>query len=86
LKFYLTGLGSLCDDVEHITGAIIEADRLGLDGALMPDHCMWGPEIGHSMRNPYRTLETWTALTYLAAKTRRMRLGTLVTPLPFRHI
>jgi len=85
LKFYLTGLGNLYENVEHITGAIIEADRLGLDGALMPDHYMWGPEIGHSMQNPYRTLETWTTLTYLAGKTQRIRLGTLVSPLPFRH-
>jgi len=71
--------------VEHIAGAIIEADRLGLDGALMPDHYMWGPEIGHSIQNPYRTLENWTTLTYLAGKTQRIRLGTLVSPLPFRH-
>ena len=85
MKFYLTGLGNLYDNVEHITGAIIEADRLGLDGALMPDHYMWGPRVGHRMQNPYRTLETWTALTYLAGKTRRIMLGTLVSPLPFRH-
>jgi len=81
----LTGLGNLYDNVEHIAGAIIEADRLGLDGALMPDHYMWGPEIGHSIQNPYRTLENWTTLTYLAGKTQRIRLGTLVSPLPFRH-
>ena len=85
MKFYLTGLGNLYDNVEHIAGAVIEADRLGLDGALMPDHYMWGPEIGHSMQNPYRTLETWTTLTYLAGKTQRIMLGTLVSPLPFRH-
>ena len=81
----MTGLGNLYDNVEHIAGAIIEADRLGLDGALMPDHYMWGPEIGHSIQNPYRTLENWTTLTYLAGKTQRIRLGTLVSPLPFRH-
>ncbi len=85
MKFYLTGLGNLYENVEHITGAIIEADRLGLDGALMPDHYMWGSEVGHSMQNPYRTLETWTTLTYLAGKTQRIMLGTLVSPLPFRH-
>ncbi len=85
MKFYMTGLGNLYDNVDHITGAIMEADRLGLDGALMPDHYMWGPRVGHSMRHPNRTLETWTALTYVAGKTERIRLGTLVTPLPFRH-
>jgi alkanesulfonate monooxygenase SsuD/methylene tetrahydromethanopterin reductase-like flavin-dependent oxidoreductase (luciferase family) len=85
MKFYLTGLGNLYDNVEYIAEAIMDADRLGLDGALMPDHYMWGSEVGHSMQNPYRTLETWTTLTYLAGKTERIRLGTLVSPLPFRH-
>lgn len=37
------------------------------------------------MKNPYNTLETWTTLSYLAGKTERISLGTLVTPLAFRH-
>ena len=85
MKFYLTGLGNLAENQDHITKSIIEADHLGLDGALMPDHYMWGNEIGHSMKNPYNTLETWTTLSYLAGKTERISLGTLVTPLAFRH-
>jgi alkanesulfonate monooxygenase SsuD/methylene tetrahydromethanopterin reductase-like flavin-dependent oxidoreductase (luciferase family) len=85
MKFFLTGLGNLAENKEHIINLIILADRLGLDGALMPDHYMWGPEIGHSMENPYYTLETWTTLTYLAGRTTQIKLGTLVTPLPFRH-
>ncbi|MBT7914702.1 LLM class flavin-dependent oxidoreductase [Candidatus Bathyarchaeota archaeon] len=64
---------------------IIAADKHGFSGALMPDHYMWGQEIGHRMENPYVTLETWTFLTYLAGKTENIHLGTLVTPLPFRH-
>jgi alkanesulfonate monooxygenase SsuD/methylene tetrahydromethanopterin reductase-like flavin-dependent oxidoreductase (luciferase family) len=51
----------------------------------MPDHYMWGEEIGHNMQRPNQTLETWTTLTYLAGKTKNIHLGTLVTPLPFRH-
>jgi len=85
MKFYLTGLGNLYENLEWIARAVVEADKLGFDGALMPDHYMWGPEIGHSMASPYSTLETWTTLTYLAGKTERISLGTLVTPLPFRH-
>ena len=30
------------------------------------------------------TLETWIALTFLAGKTEYLRLGTIVTPIPFR--
>jgi alkanesulfonate monooxygenase SsuD/methylene tetrahydromethanopterin reductase-like flavin-dependent oxidoreductase (luciferase family) len=85
VKFFLTGLGNLYDNMNYILSGAIEADRQGLDGVLMPDHYMWGEEIGHSMKRPYHTLETWTTLTYLAAKTENIHLGTLITPLPFRH-
>jgi len=84
LKFFLTGLGNLYSNIDSILNGIIEADKQGFDGALMPDHYMWGEEIGHNMENPYHTLETWTTLTYLAGITENIHLGTLVTPLPFR--
>ncbi len=86
MKFYLSGLGNLYPNLELIKSAIIEADGLGFDGALMPDHYMWGEmRGGHRMPNAYSTLETWVTLTYLAGKTEEISLGTLVTPLPFRH-
>jgi alkanesulfonate monooxygenase SsuD/methylene tetrahydromethanopterin reductase-like flavin-dependent oxidoreductase (luciferase family) len=85
MKFYLSGLGNLYGNLDLIKEAIIEGDGLGFDGALMPDHYMWGERVGHRMNNPYSTLETWVTLTYLSAKTEEIRLGTLVTPLPFRH-
>jgi alkanesulfonate monooxygenase SsuD/methylene tetrahydromethanopterin reductase-like flavin-dependent oxidoreductase (luciferase family) len=84
MKFFLGGLGNLYANVETITGAVIEADRLGFQGALMPDHYMWGEMRGHRMPNAYSTLETWVTLTYLAGKTEKISLGTLITPLPFR--
>jgi alkanesulfonate monooxygenase SsuD/methylene tetrahydromethanopterin reductase-like flavin-dependent oxidoreductase (luciferase family) len=40
---------------------------------------MWGEDRGGDS-----TLETWIALTYLAARTQKLHLGTLVTPIPFR--
>ena len=80
----MSGLGNTYGNLETIKSAVIEADRLGFDGALMPDHYMWGEMMGHRMPNAYSTLETWVTLTYLAAKTERIRLGTLVTPIPFR--
>jgi alkanesulfonate monooxygenase SsuD/methylene tetrahydromethanopterin reductase-like flavin-dependent oxidoreductase (luciferase family) len=84
MKFFLSGLGNRSDSLEAIKEAVVEADGLGFDGALMPDHYMWGEMRGHRMPNAYSTLETWVTLTYLAAKTERIRLGTLVTPIPFR--
>jgi len=86
MKFYLSGLGNLYPNLELTKSAIIEADGLGFDGALMPDHYMWGEmRGGYKMPNGYSTLETWVTLTYLAGKTEEISLGTLVTPLPFRH-
>jgi alkanesulfonate monooxygenase SsuD/methylene tetrahydromethanopterin reductase-like flavin-dependent oxidoreductase (luciferase family) len=85
MQFFITGLGNLFENKDHIIKKVVEADKWGFDAALMPDHYMWGSEIGHSMHNPYKTLETWTTFTYLAGKTERIKFGTLVTPLPFRH-
>lgn len=62
----------------------MEPDKVSFDGALMPDHYMWGEMRGHRMPNAYSTLDAWVTLTYLATKTEQIYLGTLVTPIPFR--
>ncbi len=64
---------------KQVQTAAVEADQLGFWGFVLPDHYMWGADRGGNS-----TFETWTALTYLAAKTEKIRLGTLVTPIPFR--
>lgn len=84
MKFFLSGLGNWARDLSLITEAIIEADQLGFDGAVMPDHYMWGEMEWHKRPDSNATLETWVMLSYLAAKTAQIRLGTLVTPIPFR--
>lgn len=84
MKFFLSGLGNWYSDLALIREAIVEADRVGFDGALMPDHYMWGDVEWLRRPDTNVTLETWVTLTYLAAKTDRIRLGTLVTPIPFR--
>jgi len=78
-------LGNWFNDFELVKNAILEADQLGFHGALMPDHYMWG-DMGGMMSRPdsYVTVETWITLTYLAAKTEQIHLGTMVTPIPFR--
>ena len=123
MKFFLSGLSNFSMNLALITESVIEADRLGFDGALMPDHYMWGRmqftrrsregESGHPSSNIMHgrmergghpssnimhrrmergghpsennaTLETWVMLAYLSGKTENIRLGTLVTPIPFR--
>ncbi|MFW9907617.1 MAG: LLM class flavin-dependent oxidoreductase [Candidatus Thorarchaeota archaeon] len=82
----LGGLGNWHKEYELVKNAIIEADRLGYYGAVMPDHYMWGDMSSRMMSRPDSnvTMESWITLSYLAAKTERIRLGTMVTPVPFR--
>ena len=67
-----------------IISSIVDAGSPGFDGAVMPDHYMWGTRNWGMSLDDYITLETWITLTYLVAKTDKIRLGTLVTPIPFR--
>ncbi|MHA2059064.1 MAG: LLM class flavin-dependent oxidoreductase, partial [Candidatus Thorarchaeota archaeon] len=86
MKFMLGGLGNWYNDFELVKSAVLEADKLGYDGALMPDHYMWG-QMGHGlMSRPDAnvTMETWITMAYLAGKTEHIHLGTMVTPIPFR--
>ncbi|MFX1488674.1 MAG: LLM class flavin-dependent oxidoreductase [Promethearchaeota archaeon] len=84
MKFILAGLGNWYNDFKYIESAIIEADKDGFDGAVLPDHYMWGNSVGIQRPDINTTLETWIAISYLLAKTEKIKIGTLVTPIPFR--
>ncbi|MHA2141938.1 MAG: LLM class flavin-dependent oxidoreductase [Candidatus Thorarchaeota archaeon] len=86
MKFILGGLGNWYNDFELVKTAVLEADKLGYDGAVMPDHYMWGQMFGGPMARPDSnvTMESWITLAYLAGKTEQIHLGTMVTPIPFR--
>src|SRR2546430_5068773 len=79
MQFIVAGGLNMFANWKQVQTAAIEADQLGYWGFVLPDHYMWGPDRGGDS-----TLETWTALTYLASKTEKIRLGTLATPIPFR--
>ena len=53
-------------------------ERSGLDGLFRSDHWTSGPDEPGS-------LDAWTTLAGLAARTQRIRLGTMVSPVTFRH-
>jgi F420-dependent oxidoreductase-like protein len=52
----------------------------GLEGLFRSDH--YGPLMGRPERG---SLDAWATLAGLAARTSRIRLGTLVSPATFRH-
>jgi probable F420-dependent oxidoreductase len=55
----------------------VRADELGYDSFLVTDHFMLPDSNNH--------IDVWSFLPYLAAKTQKIRLGTVVTPIPFRQ-
>jgi len=84
MKFFIALYSNWFMDFEVIEKVILEADRLGFDGVLMPDHYMFGEELLGFRPDANETLESWIALTYLASKTEEIHLGTLVSPIPLR--
>ncbi len=56
------------------------AEDAGFSGVRLADHLL--PINGHPRPS---SLETWTALTYAATETKRVRLGTLVSPVTYRY-
>jgi probable F420-dependent oxidoreductase len=69
-------------DQDVMIGLAVEAEKLGYERIFYTDHLM----------NPYRategyaeeTVEVWSLLSYLAAETEKIRLGTGVTPIALR--
>src|ERR671918_2375900 len=58
----------------------LACEEHGLEGLFRSDHYHSldpGPDLG--------SLDAWTTLAALAARTERIRLGTLVSPATFRH-
>ena len=64
-------------DLDQAVKIAVEAERKGLDSVLLADHYMsrWTDE----------KFDVWPLLAFLAAKTKRVRLGTGVTPMTLRH-
>ncbi|MHA2181333.1 MAG: LLM class flavin-dependent oxidoreductase [Promethearchaeota archaeon] len=84
MKFILGGLGNWYDDYPLTEKAVIEADKYDFNGAIFPDHYMWGELPWHKRPDSNKTLETWITISHLLAKTEKINIGTLVTPIPFR--
>ena len=59
-----------------IRDVAVAAEEAGFYGFLSSDHYM--------LPDSSETLDAWSILSYLAGQTSRIKLGTVVTPLPFR--
>ncbi|GAA2723159.1 LLM class flavin-dependent oxidoreductase [Cellulomonas aerilata] len=66
-------------DAAAVGDAAATAEAAGWDGFFLWDHTLAFPP------GPVDLVDPWIALTVAATRTRRLRLGTLVTPLPRRR-
>ncbi|MFX1416073.1 MAG: LLM class flavin-dependent oxidoreductase, partial [Promethearchaeota archaeon] len=67
-------------DYENAELIALEAEKLGYDSFWASDHLFWDEQSEN--RN---CMDAWTLLAALAAKTTKIRLGTLVTCNSYRH-
>ena len=65
---------------EHWLALAAACEQSGLEGLFRSDHYL--SAFGRKERG---TLDAWATLAALAARTERIRLGTLVSPVTFRH-
>lgn len=59
-------------DLAALTEFVVQVEELGLEGFWVTDHPVWYPDC-------------WITLAAAAAVTKRIRLGTLVTCVPYRN-
>jgi probable F420-dependent oxidoreductase len=84
LNFAPTGDAGLLAEIAH------QAEAAGWDGCFLSDHVRWpaGPQATLPelpIIDPEPIVDPWVALTAMAMRTERIRLGTMVTPLPRRR-
>jgi hypothetical protein len=66
-------------DAATIVEWAVDAEAAGWDGVFLWDHMQWDKQVGVDVHDP------WVLLGAMAARTERVRLGTLVTPLARRR-
>jgi probable F420-dependent oxidoreductase len=62
----------------------VESETLGFDSFFVTDHFLRPHSAKEIKISQNATIEAWTLLSYLAGKTKTIKLGTAVTPMPLR--
>lgn len=73
---YLPNFGPF-SDAQLLATLAVDAENSGWDGFFIWDH-ITGPIVV-----PF--VDPWVALTLIAVKTKRIKIGTLITPIPRRR-
>jgi len=64
--------------LEEFVNWISEVESCGYDGVYIPDHY----DLPFPGAPSNELVETWTTLAYIAARTKNLRVGSMVSPLP----
>lgn len=77
------------DDPGLLVEAAVEAERAGWDGVFLADHLVFPPPTSIGGRDvggePRPIADPWITLAAIASRTRSLRLGTWVCPVPRRQ-
>jgi F420-dependent oxidoreductase-like protein len=74
--------GNTAQIVDYLKGLIVKAENIGFDSFWVMDHFHQIPFIG---KPEEPMLEGWTTISVLAGMTTKIKLGTLVTGVLYRH-
>ena len=66
---------------EKLLECLPQIEEYGFSSLLIWDHYMLPEKYGVKSNN---TIDAWTLLSFIAANTTKIKLGTCVTPIPFR--
>jgi F420-dependent oxidoreductase-like protein len=75
--------GGAAATADRIAEIAVAAEAAGFDAIYVMDHFRQIPQVGRAWDD---FLESYTTLAYLAARTSRVRLGTLVTGVTYRNV
>jgi alkanesulfonate monooxygenase SsuD/methylene tetrahydromethanopterin reductase-like flavin-dependent oxidoreductase (luciferase family) len=66
---------------QKITKIVEKVEEYNYDSILVWDHYMLPERYGTNMN---RTIDAWTLLSFISGITKKVKIGTCVTPIPFR--
>ena len=75
----IPNFGNCCGSAGELADLAVEGEAAGWDGFFLFDHILYS--LGESVP----VVDPWVALATISARTKRIRLGTLVTPIARRH-